>query len=132
MKFNLGFLSFLKDKKNIAILMLLLSIFISLWLSQLSYVQSLKSMREGYISPADVKMYESILTIMGDKDASAHQKLSTVRSMVSMMTKTDQEDYLKILDNTKLTDDEKVIEIKKFKPFGLEDSMEKTRSSSSS
>lgn len=131
MKFNLGFLGFIKNRRNIAILLLLLSIFISLALSQLPYIQSLKQVREGYISPADVKLYETVLAIMGDKDASAHQKLSSVRSMVSMMTKTDQEDYLKILDNSKLTDDEKVIEIKKFKPFGLEDSKKPYSSSSS-
>lgn len=131
MKLNLNFLGFIKNRKNIAIILLLLSIFISLALSQLPYIQSLKQVREGYISPADVKLYETILAIMGDKDASAHQKLSSVRSMVSMMTKTDQEDYLKILDNSKLTDDEKVIEIKKFKPFGLEDSKKPSSSSSS-
>ncbi len=129
MKFNLGFF---KNRKNIAIILLLLSIFISLALSQLPYIQSLKHAREGFVSPAEVKMYESILTMLGDKDATANQKLTAVRSVASMMSKSDQKDYLDILDNTKLTDDEKVLELKKFKPFGLEEKKDKDRVSSSS
>lgn len=119
MKFSLAFM---KNKKNMAILMLLLSIFISLALSQLQYIQSLKHAREGFIQAADMKTYEMILAVVGDKDGTNAQKLSAVRSMVDMMSKLDKKDYLEILDNSKLTDEEKIIEIKKFKPIGLEKS----------
>jgi hypothetical protein len=119
MKFNLGFI---KNKKNISIILLLLSIFISLALSQFQYIQSLKKTRENFIEASNVKTYEMMMNVATDKNATVSQKLNTIRGLVDMMPKLDKKDYLDILDNSKLTDDEKLIEVKKFKPIGLDES----------
>jgi len=130
MKFSLAF--FLK-RRGIAILLLLLSIVISLLLSDIPWLVKFingNNVREGMVSDNSIS---TINNILNDKYATNTQKLSAIKGIVDIMeTSKDQSPYSIILNDGTKNEKEKIDEITKLVDKYMNSSSKQTKDATKS